>query len=117
MNQMIETVINKILEKKGEDVTLYDTKQAHPLADYILVVSAQNIIHISAIQTQIQAITKKSKPSNSHPLHPTKWFGVPESEWIIIDLDVVLIHIMTKEMRLYYSMNDLFSSFDAHTYH
>ena len=43
--------------------------------------------------------------------------GKPESRWVILDFNHVLIHIMEKELRSQYDFDNLFADYENYRYH
>jgi ribosome-associated protein len=87
--------------KKGEDIIILDLKDVSTIADYFVILSAQSEPHLKAIRNEIEAKLKK--------LHVgvRGIDGFPQSQWIVMDLGDVLVHIFDKDLREFYSLEKL----------
>ena len=43
--------------------------------------------------------------------------GKPDSKWVILDFNNLLIHIMEKEIRIMYDFDNLFAEYENYRYH
>ena len=78
------------------------------LFDFVVLVSAQNKVHCKAL---VDSIVKTSK---KWPLHANDEFyefphvsGNAESEWITIDFNTIVVHIMGESLRDYYGLDEI----------
>ena len=118
MQNIIDSIINEISEKKGEDILYVNTKEkSHPMADYILIVSALNEIHIKALEKTIVNYYKTNKSVISKDCDYYGTSGKSDSEWVIIDLNPFIIHIMSKTIRTSYNFDSLFTEYEQYRYH
>ena len=89
----------------------------HPIADNIIVISASNSIHLKALVDAILRFFKKNKNETLKQLDYIGVSGKPESKWVILDFNNVLIHIMEKEIREQYDFDNLFADYENYRYH
>ncbi len=88
-------------EKKASNILLFDVRENSILADYFLVCSGNSMAHIRALSENLRR-TLISEGFKSRGRE-----GTPASQWIVLDFGVILIHIMTPEMRRHYCLEDL----------
>ena len=118
MQKIIDSFINEISNKKGEDILYVNTlENPHPMAEYILVVSALNQIHIKALEKTIVSHYKNNKQDISKECDYFGTSGKSESEWVIIDLNPVIIHVMSKTIRSSYEFDNLFEKYEQYRFH
>ena len=43
--------------------------------------------------------------------------GKPESRWVILDFNDIIIHIMDQEIREQYDFDNLFAAYENYRYH
>lgn len=91
------------LQLKGENLKLFYPKMKSPLADYVLLTTATNITQATAIADLIIEFLKKQKISY-------KMEGYDQSQWILIDINDVLVHIFLPETREIYNLDQLYST-------
>ena len=118
MKDEIDLIINEVNEKKGEDVLFVDIEKGiHPVTDNIVVVSALNKIHLNALVDGILRLYKDNKKDKLKDLDYLGLSGKPESKWVILDFNNLLIHIMEKDIRQLYDFDNLFAGYEVYRYH
>jgi ribosome-associated protein len=90
------------LDKQAEDVVLLDTRQAASYTDYIVICSAETDRQLDAIHREILDALKKESVA------PYRSEGDSESGWILMDYLGVVIHIFSRELRDYYSLESVY---------
>jgi ribosome-associated protein len=86
---------------KGVDLTLLDVREITSISEYVLIITGTSSTHCKAIAENIRVEAKK------HKLDVLGFESDPQSEWILIDLDDTVIHVMQKEAREYYALEKL----------
>lgn len=92
------------LEKKASEPVILDLRKVSGPADYFLLCSAQSEPQVKAICTGIIVQMKQE-----YNIQPTAMDGTPNSGWIVLDYDDVLIHVFHESKRAYYRLEDLWS--------
>ncbi|MCX8029751.1 MAG: ribosome silencing factor [Brevinematales bacterium] len=99
--KFINKICKVISSKKAEEITVIDTSKLTSEFDYIILANASNKYHIQSIVEEINRfIEKENVPVLARDLSF-------ESGWVVIDLYHTIIHIMTPEVRKYYSLERL----------
>lgn len=86
---------------KGENVVLKDVSLKTPLARFYIFVGASNSRKLNGLKEQALEIVEKSGASINHVE------GKSES-WIVIDVNDIVIHILTNEAREKYKLDYLY---------
>jgi len=97
-------------EKKAIDTDILDVSKLSSFTDFLVVTSGDSTPQLSAICNCIEDGLYKigmKKP---------KWEGKPESNWIVLDLGNVVVHIMSPQEREKYSLEELWGK-KGITYH
>lgn len=104
-NTNIEALAQKCIaiceEKKAANIVLFDVRENSELADYYLVCCGTSLPHIRALADSLR------RELTAQGLRPRGQDGAVASQWIVLDYGSILIHIMSPEMRRYYSLEDL----------
>lgn len=90
------------LQLKGENLKLFNPKMRSPLADYVLLITVSNITQSSAMADLIMSFLKKQSISY-------KVEGYEQSQWTLIDINNVLVHIFLEDTREIYNLDELYS--------
>ncbi len=96
-------------DKKALNICAYQLKNP-AVTDFALIVSAKNPIHIKALFKDLdQAASEylKENPDVDFFQHP-KVSGSAESGWIILDLNAIMVHILSVDIRQFYELDTLF---------
>lgn len=96
--------VSKTLESmKADKVTLLNVSKHTPLMDYMVLCNANSKRHAKAIGEKLVTEAKQQK------LSLLGVEGEQESEWILVDMVYVVVHIMLREVRDFYRLEDLWS--------
>jgi len=90
-----------ISDKKGADILLLDTRPVSFIADYFVIATTDNERQVKAIADDIQKQLKK------HSILPLGVEGTPESGWVLMDYNSVIIHLFSPAMRDFYRLEKL----------
>lgn len=90
-----------ILEKKCEAVIILNLKGITDIADYFVIGSATSTTHMKSV---VDALDEKLRKSKIIPWHIE---GTKTSQWVIIDLVDVIVHIFSPSAREFYDLESL----------
>ena len=88
-------------QRKGTDVVVLEMTELSAIADYFVICTGTSAPHLRAISETLQKETKEKYDFRG------KIDGTPESNWVIVDMGDVMIHIFTPESRMIYQLEDL----------
>jgi len=89
-------------DKQAEEVVLLDARQACSFTDYIVICSGDSDRQVDAIHREILNSLKKE---SAIPFHSE---GDADSGWILLDYAGVVVHIFSKELRGFYSLENVY---------
>ncbi len=99
--KLIRTCIEVCEDRKARDVAAYDVRGASTLADFYLFCSGTSSPHLRAIQQHLDQALKQEGTL------PRAVEGTPDSHWILLDYDDVLVHVFLEETRDFYRIEEL----------
>lgn len=99
---MIRNIYDLVDSKKAEDITVIDFKNHHPLYDYFIIATVANDKMAAAVVKVLGDYAKENSIN-------TRVEG-KNSEWTLIDLSDVVVHLFTPQSRQFYSLERLFDS-------
>ena len=96
--EMAKLAVTALEEKKAEDVTVIDISEISPIADYFIIANGSNQNQLQAMRDAVDeelykaGYTAKQIEGNSY------------STWILMDYGDIIVHVFSKEDRLFYDL-------------
>jgi ribosome-associated protein len=88
--------------KKAENIVAIDLRGISSFTDFFVICSGTSEPHLKAIAGEIQ-----DRLRQDHGVRPHGVDGYPLSQWVIVDLGDVLVHIFHQDKRAFYGLEDL----------
>lgn len=98
MTDFLKTVYEVLANLKLEDIIIYDFEGVSPYYDYQILASATNERQANAVINHI----KQAIPADY------EYHVEGNQRWILIDLKSIVIHVMHKEDREFYKIENIF---------
>lgn len=103
-NQTLVDVVTAALEeRKGQNIVCLDVAELTPMTDHMIVVTGTSTTHIKALADEVAVKAKEA----GYAVRGTE--GREQSEWVLVDLGAVVVHIMQASTRSHYSLEDLWN--------
>lgn len=102
-NELLTLISAELDERKGQSITVIDVKDRSSVTDFMILVTATSERHSQALANYI---TIKVKEKGMKPLGVE---GEQGSNWVLLDLGDIVLHIMTKQARELYQLEKLWS--------
>jgi ribosome-associated protein len=99
--ELRDLAINALTDMKGIDIVDMDVRTLTSIADYMIVCTGRSTRHVKALA---ETVAVKAKEKNASFVRTE---GDKESEWILVDLGDVVVHVMLPAARAFYSLEDL----------
>ena len=96
--QIVKTAVRALNDKKGEDIKVIDISRVSTVADYFIIANGTNIPQVEALVDNVTEELLKEK------VHAERVEGIRSSGWILMDYNDVVIHVFSKEDRLFYDL-------------
>ena len=103
LDQQVKLVDDVIDELKGEEVVTLNVLEQSVDMEAIIVATGRSIQHVRGIANNIKI---EAKRLNMLVLGIE---GSESSEWVLIDLGEVIVHVMTEKTRAFYKLEKLWS--------
>lgn len=85
-------------DRKAEDVKVIDIQEISPVADYFVIANGTNQNQIQAMRDACEEALYKAG------LKIKQIEGNSNSTWILMDYGDIIVHIFSKEDRLFYDL-------------
>ena len=103
--KIFKTIVNAILEKKGQNIVSLDLRKIpEAVSDFFIICEATNPTQLKAIADFVEEDVKEKCGEVSY-----KHEGRQAQQWILIDYVNVVVHIMLPEPRKFYQLEEMWS--------
>ncbi len=111
LDTMKAAVIDALEDIKGFDIAVMDVRKLTNMTSYMIVCSATSSRQAKAIGDNVR---EKMKEKN-YAIRGTE--GEKEGEWVLVDLNDIVVHIMVPTTRAYYNLEQLWGDAEARRGH
>jgi ribosome-associated protein len=98
LRDFVETVVS---DMKGQNLVMLDIQKMSSVADYMVVVTGTSNRHVRSIAEEVEKRCKE-KGVTVRGVE-----GKDASEWVLLDLGDVLLHVMQAATRKLYDLESL----------
>ena len=96
--ELVKIIYNAIEDRKGEDIRVLDISGVSDMADYFIIASGNNKNQVQAIADNVN----EAMLENRLELKQTE--GYNTAGWILMDYGDIIVHVFSKEERLFYDL-------------
>ena len=104
LDEQISVVKNVIDDLKGEDIVALDVMSQCVDMEAIIIATGRSMQHVRGIANNV---VMEAKRLNMLVLGTE---GVESSEWALVDLGEVIVHVMTEKTREFYKLEKLWTT-------
>ena len=101
--QLSDLVVDALEEMKARNIVKLDVRNLTTVTDYMIVASGTSNRHVKALA---DAVSDKSREAGHKPAGVE---GEEASEWVLLDLQDALVHVMLPRVREFYNLEKLWS--------
>ena len=96
--KMAQIAIDALEDKKAEDITVIDIHGISSIADYFVIANGSNANQLAAMQDAVD------EAMYTNGVHSKQVEGNSNSTWILMDYQDIIVHLFSKEDRLFYDL-------------
>lgn len=101
--ELTELVVEALDDVKGQDIVTLDVRKMTPVTDYMIVASGTSNRHVNAL---VENVAEKAKAAGHKAIGIE---GADGGEWVLLDLQDALVHVMLPKVREFYNLEKLWS--------
>jgi len=107
LDEIRDLVQNSLEDMKAVDIVSIDVRGKSSMTDYLYIASGNSTRHVKSIA---DAVVIKSKEENVDVIGSE---GRASAEWVLVDLNDIIVHVMLAETREFYQLEKLWEPKDA----
>jgi ribosome-associated protein len=96
--ELAKLVVAALEDKKAEDIKIIDISNVSVIADYFIIANGTNRNQVQAIANNVDETCGRA----GYPLRQME--GYDSANWILMDFSDVIVHVFSKEDRLFYDL-------------
>ena len=96
--EVVKKAVSALEDKKAEDITVIDISEVSSIADYFIIATGSNSNQLAAMQDAVDEVMYKAG------IEAKQVEGNNNSTWILVDYNDVIVHLFSKEDRLFYDL-------------
>lgn len=96
------TMAQEVLDDlKAREVRVLDVSRLTPITDYMVIASGTSRRHVKSIA---ERLVERAKAAGHAPIGVE---GTEAAEWVLVDLQDVVVHVMQSQVRDFYKLEKL----------
>ena len=101
--QLSDLVVNALDDIRGQDIVKLDVRDMTTVTDYMVVASGTSSRHVQAL---VDNVAEKASQAGHKAIGVE---GEAGGEWVLLDLQDTLVHVMLPKVREFYNLEKLWS--------
>ena len=102
-DELLQLAQSSLEDLKARDVQVLDVRKLTSVTDYLLIASGTSDRHVKSMA---ENIVTNMREAGEKPLGIE---GQDAGEWVLIDLNDVIVHVMQPRTRDFYKLEDLWA--------
>lgn len=98
MLEVVKKAVQALEDKKAEDIKVIDIGEVSSIADYFIIANGSNANQLAAMKDAVDEAMYKAG------IEAKQVEGNNNSTWILIDYNDIIVHLFSKEDRLFYDL-------------
>ncbi|HRD66339.1 MAG TPA: ribosome silencing factor [Candidatus Competibacter sp.] len=103
LEDLQKIVVDALEESKAQDIKILDVRGIASFTDLMIVASGTSTRQVKALADKV---IEKSTRAGIRPLGVE---GQREAEWVLVDLNDIVVHVMLPQTRDFYNLEKLWS--------
>ncbi len=101
--ELSDLIVDALEDIKAQDIVKLDVRDLTTVTDYMIVASGTSNRHVQAL---VENVAEKAKAAGHRPIGVE---GEEGGEWVLLDLQDALVHVMLPKVREFYNLEKLWS--------
>ena len=105
--QLSQLVVEALDDIKAQDIVRLDVRNLTTVTDYMIIASGTSSRHVQAL---VDNVAEKAREAGHRPIGVE---GEDGGEWVLLDLQDALVHVMLPKVREFDNLEKLWSMGEA----
>lgn len=101
---LLKMVQESLDDMKAQDVRILDVSDKSTITETIVIATGTSSRHVKAIANRVVMDAKKNG------FQPLGVEGEQGADWVLVDLDEIVVHVMIQQTRDFYNLEKLWST-------
>lgn len=101
LTKLAQCAVEALEDLKGIDIKVLDVQHLTTVTDYMIICTGTSNRHVKSLADNVVDSAKK------HGERPLGMEGIESSEWVLVDLGSVVVHVMQAQARGFYQLEKL----------
>ncbi len=101
--ERLKIIVKALDDKRATDIDVLDIAELTSLGDYFVICTCNSSVQVRAAADEAEF---KMKEAGFNPSHIEGYRG---GNWILLDFGDIIVHVMEKETRDFYSLERLWT--------
>lgn len=106
-DQLKSLIVDALDDIKAQNITVLDVRGRTSVTDYMIIATGTSSRHVAAVAGNVEEKVKEAG------VRPNGTEGRSSSDWVLIDLFDIVVHIMTDQARHFYDLERLWGEPDS----
>jgi ribosome-associated protein len=103
VEKLHQLVLKSLDDDQAQEVVSIPLEGKSSIADYMVVASGRSTRQVSAMATKLAERVKQEFGK------PVRIEGLPSADWVLIDVDDVIVHLFRPEVRSFYNLERMWA--------
>ena len=99
--ERLKVIVKALDDKRAENIDVLNISGLTSLGDYFVICTCNSNVQVRACADEVEV---KMKESGNEALHVEGYRG---GSWILLDFNDIIVHVMDRETREFYSLERL----------
>lgn len=100
---LLNNALSVLEAHKAKDIQTIETESLTPMFDALIICTGTSTRHVKTIAEQLIQYFKPLMP------HTPRTEGLDLGEWVLIDLQHIVVHVMLEKTREFYRLEQLWA--------
>ncbi|EJL02399.1 MULTISPECIES: ribosome silencing factor [Pseudomonas] len=101
--ELVKVAVAALEDVKAQDIQVIDVREKQSITDYMIIATGTSNRQIGAMLDKVREAVK------AQGVKPLGEEGKGDSDWVLLDMDDVIVHMMTASARQFYDLERLWA--------